>query len=148
MINADFDFNNPLAGALTLKVTDLSKAAANDQHNPAKSSKLELRKTVQNITLGTPATETQNEAKPGDILEYAIHYSNTGTGVISDLKINDVIPEFTLLKGSPSCQMPLPANLSSCSATINGADIEWVFGVNDVLMGGAKGSVSYRVTIE
>jgi uncharacterized repeat protein (TIGR01451 family) len=148
VISANFDFNNALAGTVTLKATDLSKTATNDDHNPTKSSKLELRKTVQNITLGTPATETQNQAKPGNILEYAIHYSNTGTGVITDLKINDVIPEFTVLNGMPICQMPLPTSLTNCSATVNNANIEWIFGVNDVLTSGAKGIVSYKVTIE
>ena len=147
VISADFNFNNnALAGTTTLKVTDLSKAAANDP--VLGSSKLELRKTVQNITQSSAETETQNQAKPGDILQYRIYYSNVGTGVITDLKINDVVPAFTVLNGVPVCETPLPASLTSCTPAVNGNSIEWIFPVNDQLKAGAQGVVSYNVTID
>ncbi len=146
-ISADFNFNNNiLAGTTTLKVTDISKAAANDP--VLGSSRLELRKTVQNITQSSAETETQNQAKPGDILQYRIYYSNTGTGVITDLKINDAVPAFTTINGSPLCDAPLPASLTSCTPTINGNDIEWVFPTSDELDAGSQGAVSYKVIIE
>ncbi|MEE9350886.1 MAG: hypothetical protein V3U78_01395, partial [Thiotrichaceae bacterium] len=147
IISADFNFNNnALAGTTTLKVTDLSKAAANDP--VLGSSKLELRKTVQNITQSSAETETQNQAKPGDTLKYRIYYSNTGTGSITDLEIKDVVPAFTTLSGSPDCETPLPASLTSCSGNVSGGNIEWTFGVGDVLDGGAQGVVSYEVIID
>ena len=147
VISADFDFNgNALAGTTTLNVTDLSRAAANDPI--LGSSKLELRKTVQNITQSTAETDTQNQAKPGDVLQYRIYYSNTGTGGLTDLKINDVVPAFTVLNGLPVCETPLPASLTSCTPSVNGDDIEWVFPVSDQLKAGSQGIVSYKVTIE
>ena len=82
VITAVFDFNgNSLAGNTTLKVTDHTKAAANDDQGV---SRLELRKTVENITQSIPETATQNQAKPGDVLKYRIYYSNSGTSFISD----------------------------------------------------------------
>ncbi|HFD32293.1 MAG TPA: hypothetical protein ENJ28_06255, partial [Gammaproteobacteria bacterium] len=144
-ISADFDFNNALAGTVTLNVIDTSKVAANDNQNPVKSSKLELRKTVQNITQNTAETETQNQAKPGEILKYRIYYSNTGTGAITDLEINDTAQEFTLLQtGTANCDNT-PTGLN-CSPIENDPDVEWRF--TGTLEGGAKGSVSYQVIIE
>ncbi len=148
VINADFDFDpsdTTLAGSILLKVTDITKAA----NDPIQgSSKLELVKKVENITQGTGVTETQNLAKPGDVLKYYIYYSNTGTGPITDLKINDSVPDFTTLNGSPVCQTPLPVSLTSCVGNVTGSDIEWTFGANDVLDGGGQGEVSYEVTID
>jgi len=147
VISADFNFNNNvLAGITILKVTDLTKAAAND--SVLGSSRLALRKTVENITQGTAETETQNQAKSGDVLRYRIYYSNSGTGVITELKINDVIPTFTTISVAPSCEMPLPVSLTSCDGAVNGSAIEWTFGNGDTLQGGAKGMVSYDVLID
>ncbi len=150
VITADFDFGNTITGTTTLKVTDLTKAAANTAVTPTKptkagSSKLELRKTVQNITQNTPETETQNQAKPGEILKYRIYYSNTGTGAITDLEINDTAQEFTLLQtGTANCDST-PTGLN-CSAVELNPDVEWRF--TGTLQGGAKGSVSYQVIVE
>jgi uncharacterized repeat protein (TIGR01451 family) len=146
VITANFDFNgNALAGTTTLTVTDLSKA---EVQQVTGNSRLKLIKKVENISQGTPITTTQNQAKSGDTLKYYIHYKNTGTGPITDLKINDTVPEFTTLNGLPSCQLPLPASLTSCTANVNGDDIEWIFGINDVLKGGSEGVVDYQVTID
>jgi len=147
VITARFNFNNNvLAGTKTLTTTDLSNAAANDDLQG--HSRLELIKKVENITQGTSATTTQNQAKSGDTLKYSIHYKNTGTGVITDLKINDTVPAFTVLKGLPTCQLPLPASLTNCTAQRKDDDIQWIFGINDVLKGGAEGVVTYQVTID
>ena len=148
VINAVFDFNaNPLAGDITLTVTDLTKAAANDAPETG-TSKLELRKTVQNITQGGVETETQNQAKPGDILKYRIYYSNVGNAPLTELIVNDTVPEFTSIEGSPVCETPLPASLTSCTPNVIGDDIEWVFPASDALKAGASGVVSYEVKID
>ena len=149
VITADFDFSNALAGTTTLKVTDLTKAAANTPVAPtnpkAGSSKLELRKTVQNITQNSAETETQNQAKPGDVLKYRIYYSNTGTGPITDLEVNDSVPEFTLLNATSASCDTTPNGLN-CTPVERDPDVEWRF--TGILQGGAKGSVSYQVVIE
>ncbi len=144
VINAGFDYGNTIAGTVDLQVTDITKAAAND--TPKGSSRLELLKKVKNITQNTPETATQNQAKPGDTLKYTIYYSNTGTGSITDLEINDSVPEFTLLDAtSASCDNNTPTGLDCLPVELN-PDVEWRF--TGVLKGGAKGSVSYRVVIE
>ncbi len=152
IINADFNFNNAIAGSTRLKVTDLTKAtikATVKAVAPPKvgSGKLELRKTVQNMTqAGSQETETQNQANPGDVLKYRIYYSNTGTGSITDLKVNDVVPQFTLMDvGSMSCDTT-PTGLNCSPNAVNDPDLNWVF--TGTLKGGAKGLVSYQVEIE
>ncbi|MEF1221087.1 hypothetical protein REH76_25590, partial [Photobacterium damselae] len=58
------------------------------------SGQLELNKTVQNLTQnGTLATA--NTAKPGDVLEYRIIFTNVGNADISDPQIFDSIPKHT-----------------------------------------------------
>lgn len=146
VINANFDFGNAIAGNVTLKVTDLTKAAAND--TKLGSSKLDLRKTVQNITQNGVETEKQNQAKPSDVLKYRIYYSNTGNGPLTDLEIKDTVPDFTTIIGSPICEVPLPNSLTSCTPSLTGDAIEWVFPANDALKGGASGVVSYEVKID
>jgi len=145
VINAYFDFNgNALAGNTRLKVTDLTKATI--KAVPQGSSKLELRKTVQNLSQGTAETETQNQAKANDVLMYRIYYSNTGTGLITDLKVDDVVPEFTLLEvDSMKCDTT-PAGLNCNPNFANDPDLSWSF--TGSLKGGAKGRVSYKVIIE
>ncbi|MCK5917824.1 MAG: DUF11 domain-containing protein, partial [Cocleimonas sp.] len=158
VITADFDFTNnagalnAIAGSVQLKVTDFTKAAANDPvvAPPAATpvvgeSRLELRKTVQNISQGTAETENQNQAKPGDVLKYRIYYSNTGTGPITDLKVNDVVPDFTMLNGLPVCD-DTPATLVCTPNSANDPDIKWDF--TGTLEGGGKGLVSFSVMIE
>jgi len=146
-ISASFNFNNnALAGSTILKVTDISEVSTNNSISG--SSKLELRKTVENITQAIPETETQNQAKPGDVLKYRIYYSNTGTGPITDLKINDMVPEFTTLNAIDACNVALPDSLTDCVGTESGGQIEWTFGGVDKLDGGAQGVVSYTVKID
>jgi hypothetical protein len=147
VISADFNFNNNvIAGITNLNITDLTKTVAND--SVLGNSRLELRKTVQNITQGSTETEGQNQAKPGDVLQYRLYYSNTGTAPLTDLVLNDTVPSFTILTEAPVCEMPLPQSLSNCTPSVNSDEIAWTFPTTDILKGGAKGSVSYKVMIE
>jgi len=149
VIEATFDFNaNALAGSVVLKVTDVSKASAKKPPITEGNSRLILRKTVENITQGTAETETQNQAKPSDVLKYRLYYRNTGTGVLTDLIINDEVPAFSTLNGSPVCGMPLPASLTSCTPSVNNDAIKWSFPSSDTLQGGSGGVVSYEVMID
>lgn len=154
VITANFTYGTPanaIAGTTTLTVTDLTKAAANDPQGG--SSRLELKKTVQ-VYRGSPLsavsaeTETQNAARPGDVLKYRIYYSNTGSATLSDLVINDVVPEFTTINGVPVCESPLPASLTSCTPSVSGDTIEWLFPATDTLQAGGAGVVSYEVLID
>ena len=152
-ITALFDFNgNALAGNTTLKVTDITKATANTPVTPTNptggNAKLILRKTVQNITQNGSETETQNQAKPNDVLKYRIYYSNVGNAPLTDLIINDSVPDFTTIVGSPVCETPLPSSLTNCTGSVNAEELVWTFPARDKLKAGAKGVVSYEVKID
>lgn len=109
------------------------------------ASRLVLRKTVQNATQNTDETETVNQAAPGDRLTYRIYYRNTGTGPITDLQVNDAVPNFTeYVLGSASCDGE-PSGLN-CSPNVSGSYLEWLF--TGTLSGGAQGSVSYDVKVD
>ncbi|WP_157474271.1 GEVED domain-containing protein [Leucothrix mucor] len=111
------------------------------------ASRLELRKTVQNITQGTSETETINQAAPGNILEYRIYYKNTGTGPITDLSLDDMVPDYTELDASSmSCDVtPLDMICDENIAT-NQQQLHWHF--TGKFAGGLMGYVSYRVTVD
>jgi uncharacterized repeat protein (TIGR01451 family) len=109
-------------------------------------SRLELRKTVRNIDTDNVETDTVNAASPGDTLEYRIYYSNTGTGPLTDLVVNDVIPAYTELVGALDCGTILTG--MSCTpgpVGLNGS-LQWNF--TGTVVGGAGSSVSYRVIID
>jgi uncharacterized repeat protein (TIGR01451 family) len=109
-------------------------------------SRLELRKTVRNIDTDNVETDTVNAASPGDTLEYRIYYSNTGTGPLTDLVVNDIIPAYTELVGALDCGTVLTG--MSCTpgpVGLNGS-LQWNF--TGTVVGGAGSSVSYRVIID
>lgn len=110
------------------------------------SSRLELRKTVKNVSKESEEAETVNTAEPGDILEYQIYYRNTGSGPIRDLVVNDSVPAYTSLLGNASCGMTLSD--MGCSSSPLGLDnsLKWIF--TGTLNGGEGSSVSYQVRID
>ncbi len=145
IISANFTFNNSLVEERLLKVTDITKTSIESSTG---GSKLNLYKTVENITQATPETSIQNQAKPEDILKYRVYYKNVGTGVVRELKIKDTVPAFTEITGSPICELPLPISLSSCTAIINGSNLTWNFPLGEVLAAGANGVVSFEVKVK
>lgn len=104
---------------------------------------LEILKTVQNLTQGTEATDTQNTGLPGDTLQYVLTYRNTGTQPLTDITVNDSLPAFTLFQAQQCGETP--AGLI-CTPVINGESLEWQLGGN--LAGGQSGTVSFTVEIE
>jgi uncharacterized repeat protein (TIGR01451 family) len=112
------------------------------------SSALTLGKTVRNVTLGG-AAGTANTARPGDILEYTVTYTNSGSGSVSSIAVTDTTPAFTTFQ-SAACGAPLPAALASCTVTtqpaVNGSgSIVWTFGGS--LNSGGSGTVLFTVRV-
>lgn len=145
-LTADFVYGNgtTLAANQTLVNTDTTTVTTIETAD--KAGKLELVKSVQNITQGTAETETQNAAKPGDVLQYRITYRNTGTAGITDLNVNDSAPPFTTyVNGTAACPST-PTSLSCSANTSNEPDVVWSF--TGTLEAGAQGSVVYRVQVE
>lgn len=151
-ITADFTYANTLSATTkTATVTDITTIQQGTEKQGAPLSnndqrRLVLTKTVRNITAGTPASETLNQAAPGDVLEYRIHYYNQTAKDIDHLNIDDGIPEFTsLVNGSMTCQTDKPSSLN-CHEVMQGDFLQWQF--SGVLKSGHKGSVSFRVSID
>ncbi|WP_169446448.1 GEVED domain-containing protein [Leucothrix mucor] len=109
-------------------------------------SRLELRKTVRNISTNSGETDTVNTASPGDILEYRIYYSNTGTGPLTDLVVNDLVPAYTELDGALDCGGVLTGMSCTTSPVGLNGSLQWNF--TGAVLGGAGSSVSYRVVID
>ena len=139
---ATFTYGGSGAGSLDLTVTDITTAAQPVVESG--SSRLELRKSVQNITTGTAETETANEASPGDVLMYRIYYNNTGTGPLTDLVVNDTPPVHTLIRlASPKCEIT-PATLA-CTPIVAFDRVDWE--MTGALGAGESGHVSYEVEV-
>jgi uncharacterized repeat protein (TIGR01451 family) len=112
-------------------------------------STLTLAKTVRNVTQGGAAT-TSGSARPNDILEYTITYSNPSAGAVTNVVVNDATPTFTQFQ-SAVCNAPLPANLTGCSVTTQpaangGGPIVWT--LTGTLQPGGSGSVTYTVRVQ
>ena len=147
---ATFSFAGSALAPTTLEVTDLTVAGqiavpATDATPPVGESRLELTKTVENLTQLTAETETLNTAKPGDLLKYRIYYRNTGTGSITDLKVNDSVPVSAGLVGTSAACDVVPAGMT-CTPNVNFDALNWEF--TGSLPGGAKGNVSYEVLVD
>ena len=111
-------------------------------------SGLTLMKSVRNVTQGGTAGTT-NSARPGDILEYIITYTNTASTTVMMVVISDNTPAFTNFTQA-SCGMPLPAALTACMVTVQpivgvGGNIQWT--LTGALNAGQSGSVIFRATV-
>ena len=112
-------------------------------------SGLTLMKSVRNVTQGG-AAGTVNSARPGDILEYIITYTNTASTTVMMVVISDNTPAFTGF-GQASCGTPLPAALTSCMVTVQpmvgvGGNIQWT--LNGLLNASQSGTVIFRATVQ
>ena len=77
---------------------------------------------------------------------HRIYYRNTGTGPITELKVDDQVPAYTgLVSGSATCGTT-PTGMS-CAPTVNFDELKWVF-TGASLIGGAEGYVSYEVMVD
>jgi uncharacterized repeat protein (TIGR01451 family) len=107
-----------------------------------------LLKEVRNVTQAGDWT-TSNLASPGDLLEYRITYSNTGSSPIDDLEVSDMTPAFTTFVAA-SCDAPLPASLTLCTPTgpdpgLTGA-IRWQF--DGLLQPASSGIVRFEALVQ
>jgi uncharacterized repeat protein (TIGR01451 family) len=110
---------------------------------------LTLTKTVRNVTQGG-AAGTTNTARPGDVLEYIITYSNAASTSVMTVVISDNTPAFTNFT-TAACGTPLPAALTACAVTIlpmvgAGGNIQWT--LTGSLNPGQSGTVAFTVTVQ
>ncbi|MGZ5571583.1 MAG: beta strand repeat-containing protein, partial [Usitatibacter sp.] len=129
-------------GSQTYTRTDTTTVGA------AAGAGLTIAKAVRNVTQGTPSA-TSNTGRPNDVLEYALTYTNTGSGPVSAIVITDATPTFTTFLAA-SCNAPLPGNITSCTVTsqpaVNGTgSVVWTLAGS--LLPGGTGTVIYTVRI-
>ena len=101
-----------------------------------------------NVTQGGVAA-TSGSARPGDVLEYTIAYTNTSSGTVSAIVVTDATPSFTTYLSS-ACTTPLPASLTACtvtSAPAVGGTGSVVWTLTGTLLSNGTGSVSYQVRV-
>ncbi|PTB31673.1 GEVED domain-containing protein [Photobacterium phosphoreum] len=149
-ISATMDFSN---STIVQTVNDTDTIKVSFSH----AGELEIEKTVKNITQVGAIESRSNTAKPGDILEYKIHFMNNGLGIINTVNIFDTIPEHTLLSNPISCipsTTQMPTSITSCNIiTTDGSNIsgytgaiKWI--LNGILSPAENGYVTYRVYIK
>ena len=106
---------------------------------------LGLVKSVKNLSQEGSTAGTSNSAKPGEVLEYEITYSS-GLYALTSIVVSDQIPAYTtLVDNSPGCVVPLPNNITSCAAKVEGATITWT--LDGTLSPSQTGKVSFRVKV-
>ncbi|UJF17025.1 hypothetical protein L0B53_03545 [Vibrio sp. SS-MA-C1-2] len=138
-----------LESGLTFNLENQDRLTANN------FGKLTLRTTVKNITENGKET-THNSAKPGDILEYKIYFSNLSKHPISNVRIFDSVPEYSQLisnllpvsdcglSNSLECQLNLP--LKQDNDIGYRGKICWQ--LDDELKPSEEGVVSYRIKVD
>ena len=129
----------------------------------ASTSAVVLTKEVRNVTQGASSFSTSNQAKPGEVLEYRITYTNTTPSPVTSFVVNDATPTYTTFVSAQadttpaalgSCTKSTPANaapaaLVDCATaqTAGGTGIvSWHF--SGTLSGGTSGAVLYRVQVD
>ncbi|MBK8323042.1 MAG: DUF11 domain-containing protein [Betaproteobacteria bacterium] len=130
------------SGTLTYTRTDTTTVAN------AGGAGLTLAKSVRNVTLGG-AAGTANTARPNDVLEYTVTYTNGGSGALSSIVITDATPAFTTFL-SATCTAPLPASLTACAATTQpsvGGSGALAWTLTGSLTPGASGTVVFTVRV-
>jgi uncharacterized repeat protein (TIGR01451 family) len=108
--------------------------------------------TVGDSSLALAKVVDKTTAQPGELLTYTITYTNAGSEALSDIVIDDKTPAFTTFNNA-SCILPLSANLTGCSASIQPAiggtgPVQWTFNPGDTLQSGSSGQVQYQVTVD
>ncbi|GAA4651380.1 hypothetical protein GCM10023116_36640 [Kistimonas scapharcae] len=132
-------------GAVVASAHAVDTVTVSDQEG----GQLVLTKWVENISRGE-GRGVSNQAEPGDILQYTIHFTNAGTTPISQVEISDDMPAFTALSETLRCPSVLPGGIQ-CSPVRSYKTgyigrVAWRF--NGKLEPGEQGEVSYRVKIE
>jgi uncharacterized repeat protein (TIGR01451 family) len=150
----------PVQALFTYVGSSLPKAVYTRQDITTVSlATLLLQKEVRNVsTPTTPVWKTSNTARPGEILEYRIIYTNNGPESITHLQINDATPAFTTFVSGlcESAVAATPASLGLCTLTVkpsvnNTGALQWTFSATESashLLPGGTGFVTYQVKVD
>jgi uncharacterized repeat protein (TIGR01451 family) len=111
---------------------------------------LVLTKAVRNVTQGG-SLGTTNSARPGDVLEYVITYSNSSNSPLATINVSDVTPAFTTFVSASCMTQPYPNNITACTVATQPASgaagaVQWQ--LTGSLGAGKSGTVLFRVTLQ
>jgi len=120
-INATLTFPNGVE--LKQTVTDITTVSA------FSGGVLRLQKTVDKAT-----------AKPGEVLTYTLTYTNMGSGTLQNVKINDVVPNFTTFQDAN------PVIPCTNTGVLSGSKITWT--IPGTLAAAQSGCVNFKVKID
>ena len=87
-----------------------------------------------------------NTAKTGDILRYRIVFTNTGSGSVTNLVINDSTPPFTTFNSLPACPVTVSPPSLTCTPVSAAPGVRWT--INGTVPSGAQGIVLYKVSVQ
>jgi uncharacterized repeat protein (TIGR01451 family) len=105
-----------------------------------------LNKTVRNVTAGEAAGGTADTAKPGDILEYSLAFTNLTGAPLSTTTLSDTIPaQGTYVAASAACSI-VPAGSLTCTPALTAGILTWTI-AGGVLPANAVVTVTFRVTV-
>jgi uncharacterized repeat protein (TIGR01451 family) len=103
-----------------------------------------VQKTVANLTQSGSAGSSDN-AKPGDVLQYVLTYTNQTGATLSSFQFADVVPtNTTYVTASASCPT-IPATLTCSPALVSGKLTFFASGGS--LANGATVSVKFNATV-
>ncbi len=126
----------------------LSATASRQDITTVSDVALQLLKEVRNVTQGG-IFGNSNAARPGEVLEYRLTYTNGGVASINNLVINDSTPTYTVFL-SAACVTPLPTALTTCAITAPAANavgaLRWQY--TGSLVSGVSGVVTYQVRVQ
>jgi uncharacterized repeat protein (TIGR01451 family) len=135
-----------LAAALT--------AANHDTVTASTAGTIALSKRVRNISSGGEAGPfaVSSSGSPGDVLEYAIIFTNPSKDAVSNVQVFDETPAFTRLaepmavEREPSGMQCAPSVPPGGGSSDYAGDLQWE--CTGSMAGGGEGEVRFRVRIE
>jgi uncharacterized repeat protein (TIGR01451 family) len=134
----------------------LAPAVNRDVVTVAAAGTITLVKRVRNITSDGDAAPfaTSGTGSPGDVLEYAITFTNPSKGTVSNVQVFDETPAYTRLAVPPGPEVTeQPADMT-CRTVIPAegegegymGDLQWT--CTGAMPPGGKGEVRFRVRID
>ena len=148
--NAPPNAQNKITLTATVVYSGSAAPAANrlnrsDATTVASAGGLRLVKQVQNLTTGT-ALGTNNNALPGNTLQYQLSLTNQGSSPLTTLLVNDTTPAFTTFL-SAACPAPtaVACSVSSQPAVGGQGGVQWTF--TGSLASGDQTAVTFQVMV-
>jgi uncharacterized repeat protein (TIGR01451 family) len=105
-----------------------------------------LNKTVRNVTAGEATGGASDTAKPGDVLEYTLSFTNLTGAPLSATTLTDIVPaQTTYVPSSATCSIA-PAGGLTCTPAYNAGTLTWTI-TGGTLSANTAITAVFRVTV-